>query len=244
MKKQDLFYLGILIILVLPFFSFGFLENFHKSYLFNDEHWISTSFLKFAVLASMGEILGARIKSGKYEIKGFGIVPKAIVWGFIGISVKIAFVILAFGVPSFMEKYLWVSDAKNSMSFRDVTDSFNNGLGWTRVLCAFLISTTMNIVYAPVMMTFHKITDIHITDNHGSLKSIITPVKYGEIFAKINWKLQWDFIFKKTIPFFWIPAHTITFMIANEYRIIFAAFLSVALGIMLALASQRNIDNN
>ena len=242
MKKQDLFFAIILIILVLPFFPFGFLDNFHKSYLFNEEHWVSTSFMKFAILATMGEILGSRIKSGSYILKNFGIIPRAIVWGLIGITIKVAFVVFAIGVPAFIEKYLWISNAKESMSSRDVFEAFDKGFGWTRVFCAFFISTTLNVMYAPVMMTFHKITDLHIMGNEGKLKSLVTPIKFGDMFSKINWNVQWNFVFKKTIPLFWIPAHTITFMMPNEYRIIIAALLSIALGILLALASQKKAN--
>ncbi|MEL7656378.1 MAG: Mpv17/PMP22 family protein, partial [Bacillota bacterium] len=39
----------------------------------------------------------------------------------------------------------------------------------------------------------------------------------------------------KTIPLFWIPAHTITFSLPGEYQIVVAAFLSIVLGIFLSL---------
>jgi hypothetical protein len=38
---------------------------------------------------------------------------------------------------------------------------------------------------------------------------------------------------------FWIPAHTITFMLPVSLRILFAAALGIVLGIILALASQK-----
>ena len=43
----------------------------------------------------------------------------------------------------------------------------------------------------------------------------------------------------RTIPLFWIPAHTFTFLLPPELRILFAAFLSVALGAILAFAKRR-----
>jgi len=54
---------------------------------------------------------------------------------------------------------------------------------------------------------------------------------------EINWKVQWNFVFKKTIPFFWIPAHTGVFLMPAEYRILAAAVLSIVLGVILAIAS-------
>ena len=44
-----------------------------------------------------------------------------------------------------------------------------------------------------------------------------------------------SFTLLKTIPLFWIPAHTVTFMLPAEYQVIMAAALSIALGIMLSL---------
>jgi hypothetical protein len=49
-------------------------------------------------------------------------------------------------------------------------------------------------------------------------------------------------VFKKTIPFFWIPAHTITFLLPADFRILFAAILGVALGIILAIADLMGSD--
>jgi len=55
----------------------------------------------------------------------------------------------------------------------------------------------------------------------------------------IDWSRMWNFVFKKTIPFFWIPAHTITFLLPAQYRTAFAALLSVALGILLGIAGKK-----
>jgi hypothetical protein len=47
-----------------------------------------------------------------------------------------------------------------------------------------------------------------------------------------------SFVLLRTIPFFWIPAHTLTFMLPPEYRVLAAAMLSVALGAILAFAKR------
>ena len=51
----------------------------------------------------------------------------------------------------------------------------------------------------------------------------------------VNWHGFVSFTLLKTIPLFWIPAHTVTFMLPAEYQVIMAAALSIALGIMLSL---------
>jgi hypothetical protein len=92
----------------------------------------------------------------------------------------------------------------------------------------------------PVMMTFHKITDIHILKNGGTLKGFLRPIPFAQSFKEINWDVQWNFVFKRTIPLFWIPAQTFTFLLPEEYRILFAAFLGIVLGVLLAIASLKN----
>jgi len=47
-----------------------------------------------------------------------------------------------------------------------------------------------------------------------------------------------DFVLLKTIPLFWIPAHTAVFLLPAEFRVVAAAFLSVALGGILAFAKK------
>ncbi len=99
----------------------------------------------------------------------------------------------------------------------------------------------MNSIFAPVMMTFHKCTDIHILDNGGTVRGLLRPMKMREIFAtKVNWDVQWNFVIKKTIPLFWFPAHTITFILPPTFQVLFAALLGVALGLILALAAGKS----
>ena len=50
---------------------------------------------------------------------------------------------------------------------------------------------------------------------------------------------MWGFVFKKTIPLFWFPAHTVTFLLPPSGRVLCAALLGVALGVLLALAARK-----
>jgi len=222
------------------FLPFPFLEEFHKSFLFNHHYWAITSFLKFGLLSTIGEVIGLRISTGSYFKDGFGYAPRFIVWGLLGIGIKMAFVIFATGTPVLMEKFLGIQNAIASMKPNSIFDAFDEGLGYSRILTAFGISTFMNLIFAPVFMTLHKITDTHILNNGGTLKGFFTPISFKTIFPNLNWFVQWDFVFKRTIPFFWIPAHTITFLMPSEYRIVFAAMLGIVLGIILSLAAQKS----
>ncbi|HUW05022.1 MAG TPA: hypothetical protein VMW01_02065 [Williamwhitmania sp.] len=228
MKKQDIYVVLVAILLLLPFFISDSVYGFYET--FNREHGMVMSFIKFAVLATFGEAVGLRIRTGRYNHAGFGLLPRAVVWGGIGLTIKLAFVIFAVGTPAFLA----------FMGFTDAPSMMKGALSISKVEVAFAISAAMNIIYAPVMMTFHKITDSHISANGGRLTSLLKPIQMGSIMQDINWKVQWNFVFKKTIPFFWIPAHTITFLLPAEMQVLFAALLSVALGILLSIASLKS----
>lgn len=239
-KYQDPVMAIVLLLLILSFLPFNFLETYHKEFLFNSDYWYITSFLKFAILATFGELLGLRIKTGNFFQSGFGIVPRAIVWGFLGIGIKMAFIVFVSGTPVLLEKLFGMESAVDSMKANDIFAAFEQNLGYSRIITAFAISAFMNLIFAPVFMTFHKITDTHIINNKGTIAGFFKPIKFSEIFPSLNWLVQWDFVFKRTIPFFWIPAHTITFLLPSEYRIVFAALLGVVLGVLLAIASQKS----
>lgn len=239
MKKQDFLFIIFVLLIVSPFFPIGIFEGFQKNFLFNGDYWYITSFLKFAILATLGESIGLRIQKGVYNQTGFGLIPRAIVWGVLGIGIKIAFVVFAVGTPAVMIKLFGFAEAGEAMKANSIFDAIDAGLGTTRVLTAFTISALMNLIFAPVFMTMHKITDSHIVNNGGTLKGFFKPIKFGEIFPSINWFVQWDFVFKRTIPFFWIPAHTVTFLMPDEYRIVFAALLGIVLGVFMATASIK-----
>ncbi len=239
MKKKDLIFFLIASVIIFPYLPFKFFNSFHSSILYNEDYWIITSFIKFAFLATLGEVIGLRIRTGNYYEQGFGLLSRMFVWGILGLTIKIAFVVFAAGIPTLVEKHFWVAGAKESMQYKDIFEAHEHGLGAVRLLSAFLISTIMNLTYAPVMMTFHKITDTHIAQQGGSFIKFFSPIPIRKIFPNINWDLQWNFIFKKTIPLFWIPMQTINFMIAPEYRVVIAAFLGIVLGILLSVVTPK-----
>ncbi len=176
------------------------------------------SFIKFAILATSGEMLVSRLKNGFYFSKEFGLLPKMIIWGVLGIFIYIAFGIFSTGVSGLFHA------ADN------------------RILNAFLISLFMNIIFAPIMMLTHHITDLHIKNGSGRFKIKTFSPLY--LLTNTDWDKMWSFVFKKTIPFFWIPAHTITFLLPSQYRTLFAALLSIALGLLLALSiGNEKIEN-
>jgi hypothetical protein len=239
MKQADIKFIILVILIVLSFVPFSFLETYHSKFLFNPDFWYISGFLKFAILATLGESLGLRITKGVYNEPGFGLIPRAVIWGFIGVTINIAFVVFAVGTPAMLHKLFGMQNAVEAMKASSILDAAQQGLATSRIITAFSISTFMNLVFAPVFMTFHKITDTHIVNHKGKIKALFTPIKFKKIIPDLNWEVQWNFVFKKTIPFFWIPAHTITFLLPGEYRIIFAAVLGIILGVILSFAINK-----
>ncbi len=227
MKRNDIIVIAATALVLLPFFVSSSVYNFYVDY--NASHGMIMSFIKFAVLATFGEAIGLRIRTGNYNQKGFGLIPRAIVWGFLGLTIKLAFVLFATGIPAFLA-YMGIENAPVVMK---------ESLSVSKVLVALSVSAAMNIIYAPIMMTIHKVTDTHITNNGGTLAGLFKPIRFGEILTGINWNVQWSFVFAKTIPFFWIPAHTLTFLLPADFQVLFAAVLGIALGVLLAIASLK-----
>jgi hypothetical protein len=188
------------------------------------------SFVKFAILATAGEMLAHRIRAGgtqrsgrsgpnpgrRYLPKNFGLLPKMLVWGLIGAVIYWIFVIFSSGVRS---------------AFPGAFEITVLGMG---IPGAFLISLFMNVFFAPVMMLSHNLTDRFISANRGRFP--ISRWNTRELLEGTDWSRMWSFVFARTIPLFWIPAHTVTFLLPENYRTLFAALLSVALGLILAFA--------
>ncbi len=231
MKKSDFIFIVCVVALLAPFFVSSAVFGWYKE--FNGAHPYIMAFIKFMVLSSVGEMLGLRIKQGVYTYKGYGIIPRAVVWGILGVMIAVAMKIFSTGVPVMLE----------SCGLDGMTDAMRGQLSWAKFVDALCISTAMNCFFAPMFMTLHKVTDTHILNCGGRLASLVTPIKFGEIIASLNWKVQWGFVFKRTIPLFWIPAHTITFILPAAYQVLFAASLSIVLGVLLSIAAVIGNDN-
>ena len=107
------------------------------------------------------------------------------------------------------------------------------------VLKAFYTSAIMNLAFAPTFMAFHRYTDTLIDMVCGEGRKM-DGISLPEVTDRIDWRGFIGFVVLKTIPFFWIPAHTVTFLLPPEYRILVAALLSIALGAILAYAKRKN----
>lgn len=210
MKKLDaLWLLGIITIAL-------FLINHDTNEIFVETtkaHPYIMGFVKFAILATMGELLSIRIVKGDWQ-KPTGFLFRIFIWGIIGVLTSIYFPIFANGIVDLQQKGLLFG--------------LHNAL-----FTAFLISLIMNAVVGPFVMSFHAFTDTYI-----ELKCANLDCKLQNVISTMNHQKVIGFLILKTIPFFWIPVHTITFMLPSEYRVLMAAGLSIVLGIILGFASR------
>jgi hypothetical protein len=172
-------------------------------------------FVKFGILATMGELLAIRITSGNWNAPK-GLLWRSLIWGLIGMLITLIFQIFSGGV-TFAMAGGFLPSGSNTFVF------------------ALLVSSIMNLTFAPTFMAAHRFTDTWLDLHYEGKKKI----RVHDVTNRINWNSFVSFVVMKTIPLFWIPAHTITFMLAPEYRVVMAAFLSIALGGILSFAKKK-----
>ena len=207
MKKRD--YL-VLFLSVLAVFLIVFPVTSKAFFSFTDRYAIFGGFIKFFLFATFGDILSHRIKYRNYRVPG--LLYKAFIWGFIGISVVFVFQIFTVGI-----------DHLQTIGLLPFAGSV--------FASAVFTSIFMNVTFGPTMMLFHRVTDHYIEHKVDDRKHRLT-----ETIQTLDYRGFLRFVVFKTIPLFWIPAHTITFMLDDTYRVFFASLLGVALGLLLGIA--------
>lgn len=174
-------------------------------------------FLKVAFLATYGEMIKNRGKTGSYGVDHFW--TRFIVWGLYGLLFTYVFALFAKGVGALMGTKLWFGVPVTQQSTL-----------WDRFLFAFSTSFWINLIFAYPMMLFHEWCN-HVIDRQRFVGG-------GQFLTEIN-KPFWGSFIPKTIIFFWIPAHTVTFLLPGDYRVLMAAALSVALGFILTFKPKN-----
>jgi len=212
LKKGDIIWSIFLAIIVLFLLVPGTREIFKD---LTASYPYLMGFIKFSILATMGELLSIRIVNKKWK-RPNGLFYRVVIWGFLGVVIVLVFDLFNSGVAAAQSKNLLPGES-------------------SKFMLAFLTSALMNMIFAPTMMAFHRISDTYIEKKHN----INRKINLEKVVSSINWGDFVSFVILKTIPFFWIPAHTIVFLLPDVYRIITAAFLSMALGAILAFATTR-----
>ncbi|MFR5645319.1 MAG: hypothetical protein ACLUDQ_02115 [Bilophila wadsworthia] len=90
-RPADRWCLGCGLVLVL---SLLLSDTVLRAYVaLTDAHPFAAGFCKFALLATFGESLAQRMLVGRYLPPRFGLVPRALAWGVLGICITLAFMI-------------------------------------------------------------------------------------------------------------------------------------------------------
>ena len=178
------------------------------------KHPFIMAFIKFSILATAGELIAVKLATKTWSVPKY-IIVRALIWGVLGLFITMAFKIFGIGVLGILEQGIIPG---------------GTGLVWK----AFMTSFWCNLFFAPFMMGLHKLTDGYL-DLKSKGEKNITLAKTAR---SINWEGFITFSIAKTIPLFWIPAHTITFMLPGQFQTIMAAYLSIALGIILNIKKR------
>lgn len=185
------------------------------------EHPYLMGFIKFALLATAGELIAIKMASGKFAMPPY-LVARLVIWGLIGIWITYMMKMFFIGSGALMTAGLLPGGTLAEGSF-----------GKT-LIRAFATSATMNLTFGPTFMAVHKCSDTYLALRAQNGKG----VKLGEVIDAVDWKRFVSFTLFKTVPIFWIPAHTLTFLLPAAYQVMLAALLSVALGIILNLRKK------
>ncbi|MDR1764574.1 MAG: hypothetical protein LBR77_00465 [Lachnospiraceae bacterium] len=176
-------------------------------------------FVKFALLSTVGDVVAAKLSGRGFNFPK-AVLPKAIVWGVIGMLIVLYFAIIPAGVASAQ------------------AGGYLPGSG-IYVIQALLSSILLNITFGIAMMASHRVSDtfLDMRADHVMVDGHKATVK--DALKTVNWHGFVDFVVLKTLPFFWIPAHFITFLLPLGFRTIWSAMLSILLGVFLVLGRRK-----
>ncbi len=178
-----------------------------------------SGFFKVALLATFGEMLKVRGRTGSWKTPD--LFPKFVVWGLFGMLFSLVFALFAKGVEGIAGTGIWFGPRHFVYAAADWGE---------RILMGFSISLWCNLIFCYPMMLSHE-----------WFNSVIAKRKFiggGEFLESLN-KQVWGSFMLKTIVVFWIPAHTVTFSLPPDYRVLMSAVLSLALGFILTVKPKH-----
>lgn len=202
----------------LAFFTAGLTANGMFAW-FNSRLPYTAGFVQFAVFATAGELLSTRILERKWEITR-ATACKALAWGLSGMVVTLAFRLFSDGVTGAM--------ASGMLPFPD-----------SRLAAAFYTSSANNILFGPIHTAF-----LRVCSNYADARFLEGKIlTRRQAVDSVDWGELVEFSLFKTIPFFWIPVNTVTFLLPTDYRVVSAAILSMAFGVLMTILKSREQKN-
>ena len=201
-----------ILVLVIPVTRTGFIT-------FTSRHAYLGGFIKFFILASMGDMLGSRIMNGEWRFPQ-GFIYKAMVWGVLGIMITLVFTVFFTGAEGAM--------ASGRLPFAG-----------SKFALAFFGSAIMNVTFGPMMYVYHKFGDMLVDMLYEKHNQKLTgKITVEAMVRRVDWQTMVSFSWIKSCLLIWIPVHTIVFLLPPEYRVLVSAFLSILLGILIAVTKK------
>lgn len=182
---------------------------------FNQNFPYLAGFVQFILFASGGELLSTRILYG-YWATDKAMAFKTLVWGIGGLILTVLFSVLPKGVAATMDAGL-LPFAGNDIA------------------AAIETSVILNLFSMPI-----HAAAMRIFANYGE-ERFYRGRRMGtrEAVNSVEWGEFVDFTYFKTVPLFWIPVNAIGFLLPEDLRIAFAAFLSFVFGMLMTLLKLR-----
>lgn len=176
------------------------------------DHPFAMGFLKFALLATFGEYLKRRMAAGRWTgDPAATLLSRAAGWGLFGAWFAMVFPLFSAGVDALVAQSLWPAGPPLWIAFsKSLWINVLGCFGWTMMLAHEWLNASIAASRPAALPAFGASLD---------------PAVW---FGKIPWTILW----------FWLPAHTVTFSLPGEWRILAAAGLSVALGFLLSAAAR------
>jgi hypothetical protein len=174
----------------------------------------SAGFLQLALLGTMGELLGGRLATGRWAVRGVRLHQRALLWGVSGAAFALVFPLFSAGVDGLLAAGL-IPGAGSAFAV------------------AFWKSFFLNTIYAFPAMVLQKLAGTMI--DRGALFSRWPLV---EAFTSLDWSAMFRVVGAACL-WFWIPANTASFLLPPAFRVPSAALLGLALGLILGVAGRR-----
>lgn len=174
-------------------------------------HIYLLGFIKFSTLASLGELLAGRLGFNVWRLpKRFA--TRFLIWGLVGVLIAFFFQLVPIGVNGMMQKGLLP--------------------GKGPYFKAIYSSVSMNLSFGIAFMAAHRVSDSWL-DLPKESRSIEKAV------SMVDWSAFVKHVVLGSLIFFWIPAHTLTFLLPESLRVTAAALLSIALGLLLSFKRKH-----
>lgn len=183
---------------------------------FASDNKLIAGFIKFFVLATLGDLLSSYLKNKTVKLPTYFLL-RALIWGLIGVTITLMFPVYSTGVSYLFDEGLL---------------PFKNAF-----MIALFTSIFMNATFGPMMMLGHFTSD-------GYLDAKSKGISFSKTIHTLDYVSFMRRTFFKVIPLFWIPAHTITFLLPREYQVLFAATLGIALGFILGVTKRMSQNGN